>query len=46
MGRYVKFDKKKEVERRRLMKQIGGGLVLNFMFKNWENLVNINKKFL
>uniref|UniRef100_K1PSF6 Myb/SANT-like DNA-binding domain-containing protein n=1 Tax=Magallana gigas TaxID=29159 RepID=K1PSF6_MAGGI len=33
------LTKKKEAERRRSMKQTGGGPAPNFMFKNWENLV-------
>lgn len=40
------LTKKKEAERRRSMKQTGGGPAPNFMFKNWENLVNTYKKFL
>uniref|UniRef100_K1PK06 Myb-related transcription factor, partner of profilin n=1 Tax=Magallana gigas TaxID=29159 RepID=K1PK06_MAGGI len=33
------LTKKKKAERRRSMKQTGGGPAPNFMFKNWENLV-------
>lgn len=39
------LTKKKEAERRS-MKQTGGGPAPNFMFKNWENLVNTYKIFL
>lgn len=46
MGKQAKSDKEKVAERRRSMKQTGGGPAPNFMFKNWENLVNTYKKFL
>lgn len=42
MGRYVKFYRVKESREEEINDiMIVGGLFLNFMFKNWEILVNI-----